>query len=107
MTADVRSTLATELSRHLADPFPASVEKGRDYGELEPVMIDADMYGWASAVSLGNALNDDQVRRFGSAREELAQSIGALPREAQPYYRRLLRIADLALQAVTASDSTA
>jgi hypothetical protein len=99
MTEGMRSALVSELARHLAAPFPETVEKGLDYGEVEPVMIDADLYGWASTVSLGKALNGDEVRRFRTARDELARSITALPLEAQPYFRRLLRIADLALQA--------
>jgi hypothetical protein len=32
----------------MAEPFPHSVEKGEDYGEVDAVMIGADIYGWAS-----------------------------------------------------------
>ena len=34
------------LREHFADPFAESVEKGEDYGLVEPVMIDADICGW-------------------------------------------------------------
>ncbi|MGH8968536.1 MAG: hypothetical protein ACRDV1_01165 [Actinomycetes bacterium] len=41
----VASELTEELPRHMADPFPASVTKDEDYGEVDAVMIDADIYG--------------------------------------------------------------
>ncbi len=45
--------LAAELRAHLAEPFPKSVEKGEVYGEVDAVMIDADIFGWALGVSQG------------------------------------------------------
>jgi hypothetical protein len=39
--------LADELRRHMAESFPELVQKGEDYGEVDPVMIGADIYGWA------------------------------------------------------------
>ena len=44
----VADTLAYEMRLHMADPFPDSVQKGLDYGEVDAVMIGADIYGWAT-----------------------------------------------------------
>ncbi len=78
----------------MAEPFPDSVEKGEEYGEVDAVMIDADIYGWASRAS---SLSSVDVARLRQAAEGLERSLGAFPFEAQPYYERVLRIARLAL----------
>ena len=44
----VANLLAKEMRLHMAGPFPDSVEKGLDYGEVDAVMIGADIYGWAT-----------------------------------------------------------
>lgn len=86
--------LSDEMRRHLAEPFPDSIEKGLDYGEVDPVMIDADIFGWASRAKSLSALDR---QRLTQAKDELERSIHALPPEAQAYYERLVRIAGLAL----------
>jgi len=88
------SELLDELRRHMADPFPESVVKGEDYGEVDAVMIGADIYGWASRSDSLNALDRSRLRQ---AANELERSLQAFPADAQPYYQRLLRIARLAL----------
>ena len=80
---------AAELAEHLASPFPTSVEKGEVYGEVEPVMIDADIFGWVSH----DRLDPLQKRAFREAADELARSLDALPADARPYFERLLRLA--------------
>jgi hypothetical protein len=92
----VAETLADEMRLHWAEPFPDSVEKGRDYGEVDPVMIGADIYGWATRAG---SLDDADRSQLSQAAEELRRSISAFPPAAQPYYERILRIADLALDA--------
>ena len=89
--------LATEMQRHYAQPFPESVEKGSEYGEVDAVMIDADIMGWASFVAFGVRLRGDQRPGLQRAADELERSLGAFPEDARPYYERLLRIARLAL----------
>ncbi len=79
---------------HLADPFPDSVEKGLDYGEVDAVMIGADIYGWAARAG---SLSELDRPRLAQAADELQRSIGAFPADAQPYYERVLRIARLTL----------
>jgi hypothetical protein len=37
--------LPDELRRHMADPFPESVVKGKERGEVDAVMMGADR-GW-------------------------------------------------------------
>lgn len=88
--------LAEEMRLHLAERFPESVEKGLDYGEVEPVLIGADICGWATRAGLLSGLDQS---RLAQAADELERSFGAFPPDAQPYYERLLRIARLTLSA--------
>lgn len=83
--------LAEEMERHLATPFPASVEKGLDYGAIDPVMMDADIFGWATRAG---ALSSDDLDRLSDAKYDLCRSIAHLPTEARPYFERLIVIAD-------------
>lgn len=92
----VAEALVDEMRLHMAEPFPDSVEKGLDYGEVDAVMIGADIYGWATRV--GSLSKQDRSRLFEAA-EELQRSIAAFPPDAQPYYERILRVARLALSA--------
>jgi len=87
-------TLEEEMRLHMSEPFPDSVAKGLDYGEVDAVMIGADIYGWASRA---DSLSELDRSRLLQAADELQRSIGAFPRDAQPYYERVLRIARLAL----------
>jgi hypothetical protein len=91
--------LAAALSRHLALPFPPAIEKGCSYGRVDPVMIDADIYGWAQAAS-ARSLDHEEVTRLRQARADLAASLVALPDTAVGYYESLLGLADLALATV-------
>jgi len=88
----MRPTLAVQLAAHLAEPFPASVEKGAIYGEVDAVMVDADIYGWAMQDPLRRA---DRPLLLETT-EKLRRSLSAFPPEARPYYERLLQIAQAA-----------
>lgn len=92
------------LSRHRALPFPSAVEKGRVYGRIEPVMIDADIYGWAETASTrrraGRGLDHEEVVRLRSARADLAASMAEIPASAASYYESVLTLADLAITTV-------
>jgi hypothetical protein len=90
----VADTLAVEMRLHMSEPFPDSVEKGLDYGEVDAVMIGADIYGWATRAG---SLTELDRSRLAQAADELQRCIGAFPLDAQPYYERILRIAGLAL----------
>jgi hypothetical protein len=92
----VADTLAEVMRLHVAEPFPDSVEKGLDYGEVDAVMIDADIYGWATRAG---SLTELDRSRLAQAADELQRSLEAFPPDAQPYYERLLRIARLTLAA--------
>ena len=85
------------LAEHHAVPFPSSVVNGLDYGSVEPVMIDADIYGWASRVSKGEALAPIDRERLRLARDDLRRSLAAFPEAARPYFEQLVRIATEAL----------
>jgi hypothetical protein len=84
------------MAKHIALPFPESVEKGRDYGEVCPVLIDVDIYGWASQAASG-ALSSVDRQRFQLARDALLRSLDAFPAEARPYYEQLAALATAAL----------
>jgi len=90
----VPDDLSEEMRVHMAEPFPPSVEKGLDYGEVDAVMIDADIYGWATRAG---SLSQPDRSRLVQAANELQRSIVAFPPDARPYYERLLRIARLTL----------
>jgi hypothetical protein len=90
--------LAEEMRHHLEEPFPATVMKGESYGEVNSVLIGADVYGWALRASRGEALPLLEFERLRGAADALDRSIAVFPRDAQPYYERVLRIARLALQ---------
>lgn len=90
----VTDALFDEMRLHMAEPVPDSVERGLDYGEVDAVMIGADIYGWAARA--GSLAELDRAR-LSEAAEALHRSIAAFPLDAQPYYERILRIARLAL----------
>ena len=75
-----------------------AVERGKDYGHVEPVMIDADIFGWASH-AVDAPLRPDQAKGLRRAAEELRSSLALFPAEAQPYFARLVHIAEQALDA--------
>lgn len=88
------SALHDEMQSHMAEPFPESVIKGEDYGEVDAVMIGADIYGWASRAG---SLSADDRRHLMRALAELSRSIPDFPEDARPYYERLISIATLTL----------
>ena len=85
------------LREHLANPFPESVEKGRDYGSVDPVMIDADIYGWVMRAAEAGSLRVEDRNGLRDARTDLTDSLLALPLDARPYFERLVAMATLAL----------
>jgi hypothetical protein len=91
--------LAEAIADHRADPFPESVEKGEQYGEVDAVMIGADIWGWATTVSSGGSLSPLDLQRLTDARDKLARSISFFPVDARPFYQGILAMADLALAA--------
>jgi hypothetical protein len=84
------------MAEHMHMPFPPNVVKGLDYGEVDPVMIGADIYGWAIKTCDGRLSPIDRDRLV-QARDELARSLDAFPAEARPYYEKVLEMAVAAL----------
>jgi len=85
------------LREHLSAPFPSSIEKGEDYGFVDAVMIDADIYGWVLTAARAGRLAPDQRAKLAKARDDLRGSLTVIPEEARPYYERLVEMATLAL----------
>lgn len=99
--------LSDLLEEHRDAPFPDEVEKGRTYGVIDPVMIDADIFGWVSSYASGRQLDTDARRGLEQARLQLGGSWNDLPVASLPYYARLLRLADVAVQGCEAVPSPA
>lgn len=89
--------LAQLMTEHMAMEFPSAIDKGLDYGEIDPVMIGADIYGWALGVSKGTPLNAVDRRRLQAAYGELIRSIDEIPAPARPYFEHLARLAEATL----------
>lgn len=85
------------IAEHGAAPFPPSVEKGCDYGEVDAVMIGADIYGWALRAQVDGLTSIDRDR-LQSARDALARSLLAFPVDARPYFGQLVALAEAALE---------
>lgn len=92
----VSPELASAMLDHLAEPFPTSVVKGVDYGEVDPVMVDADVYGWALRVSRGECLTSAELTRLAHVADDLARSMASFPAPARGYFLRVERLARLA-----------
>lgn len=96
MTDDLELILAA----HLREPFPQSVVRGADYGSVDAVLIDSDLYGWCKSVIEARPLERTDAWRFRQAADQLASSLVAMPKMARAYYTRLLLAAELALQRI-------
>jgi hypothetical protein len=92
--AGVNDDLAELLTQHRDAEFPTSVIKGIEYGGVDPVMIGADIYGWASRA---DDLSASERASLADCHDRLSGSLDAFPAEARPYYELLVRIASLAL----------
>lgn len=88
------------LAAHLKDPFPDSIVRGADYGAVDAVLIDSDLYGWCRSVSESGSLGPTDARRFRQASDSLAVSLVTFPTTARAYYTRLLLAAELALRRI-------
>lgn len=88
--------LADLLREHIGAPFPESVVRGQDYGEVDAVMVGADIYGWGLQAA-ERSLTAAERERLSVLREQLQRSLDAFPSDARPYYETLLAIADAAL----------
>jgi hypothetical protein len=78
------------LREHLATPWPESVERGSEYGGVDLVLIDADIFGLASRE--GPASADDRAWLATTA-DNLEDLLGQLPVDARPYFGRLVEVA--------------
>lgn len=76
--------------------FPDNIEKDLGYGEVDPVLIDADLYGWALQSS-ENQLSPEDASRLRNARNKLIRSLDRFPPPARTYYESLVELASVAL----------
>lgn len=85
--------LGKQIELHLASPFPASVDRGSLYGDLEPVMAGSDIYGWALQAASGDALSDEDILGIEQVRQSILDSFGVLPAEARDYFKDVRNLA--------------
>lgn len=85
------------MREHMASTFPPSVEKGETYGQVDAVMVGADIYGWCSSIASGSRLPEQNTNALHRLRDDLRQSIAAFPEDARPYYEQLVQMASAAL----------
>lgn len=91
--------LRRELELHRSAAF-IDVERGRVYGSVDAVLIDADIYGWCSRVGSSERLSEIDIQRLLEAMSSLIASVFAFPWSARPYFTRLVLIASLALAVI-------
>ena len=88
--------MTTALERlllvHGAAPWPESVERGREYGQIDPVMADADIFGAALGARDG-VLSSAHRELVASTAARLGESMAHFPVDARPYFQRLVKIA--------------
>ena len=92
-----RTALRRLLHAHFKEPWPESVERGDDFGEIDPVMADADIYGWAVA-SLRGWLTDVDRLQLSAVADQVERTIPVLPKNSRSYFERLLRLARTAVE---------
>jgi hypothetical protein len=80
------------MAEHQRIPFPDCIEKGEDYGEVNSVLIGADIYGWALKASRGE-LHPDELPTLVAARDRLERSIEDFPEGAKSYFQLILKLA--------------
>lgn len=90
-----RQTLRRALRAHLAAPWPESVERGSEIGELDLVKADADIYGWAVASLHGQLTKAERVE-LTSIADRLEDAVPALPGAASEYFGRLIELGRIA-----------
>jgi hypothetical protein len=83
------------LEEHRASPFPPEA-RGEEYGEVDAVMIDADIYGWCSTAA-STRLSEADRQGLQRAHDELVRSLPSFPTQVRPYYERLQTLAEAAL----------
>lgn len=91
------SRLQQLMDEHLAAPFPESVEKGVSYGPVEPVLIGADILGWARRVAGGTRLSPAERTKLDGLRRDLVGALDMFPEQARTYYEDLVTLAVEAL----------
>ena len=90
-----RANLQWLMREHLSDGWPESVERGSEIGGVDVVLVDADIYGWATQAE---TLSPTQADALRTTTGELRAVVGRFPSDAQPYFRRLLEVARLTLE---------
>lgn len=97
MTFRQRRALRAALREHFTATWPESVERGVEIHGVEPVMADADIYGWAVASLHGDLTQGDRARLLSVA-DQVEGMLPALPENARGYFERLVNLARIAVE---------
>lgn len=85
------------MRAHFQSPWPESVERGIEVSGVDPVMADADIYGW-SVSSLHGDLTDDDRARLSSLADDVQRIVPTMPESARGYFERLVALARSAVE---------
>ncbi len=98
---DARDELQRIWDEHAVAPFPTSIDKNDERWDefvVHPVMMDADLAGAILGVLKGSTGPTETQRKYlTDGLRELAVTWHLVPNEARPYFARLQRMAELAL----------
>jgi hypothetical protein len=89
--------LADLLVEHLIEPWPSDVPRGESFGSIEPVMAQADVFGWSLA-ALHGALSDTDRARLSSYADEIEASLGYLAPIGRTSFELLVELARAAVK---------
>ena len=86
------------LAEHTADRWQERWN-GRDVGRVPLNLVDPDIVGLVQRCVGGSKLYPDQMKMLRDLRDDVSAVIAGLPVSDRPYFERLRRMADLALEA--------
>ncbi|WP_439592410.1 hypothetical protein [Microbacterium sp.] len=86
------SELQQLMDEHFAAPWPDSVERGAEYRGVDAVMVDANIFGWATRAG---SLTREEILELSQSCNHLDAAIPWIPLRAQPSFERLVQIARL------------
>jgi hypothetical protein len=89
--------LADLLAEQLQEPWPADLEKGESYGTIEPVMAQADVFGWSLA-ALHGALSNSDRKSLSEYADEIEASLKYLPPVGRTSFELVVELARTAVK---------
>jgi hypothetical protein len=89
--------LADLLVEHLSEPWPSDVPRGESFGSIEPVMAQADVFGWSLA-ALHGALSDTDRASLSEYADDIEASLGYLAPIGRTSFELVVELARAAVK---------